>query len=653
MFGKKRKSKKILETAYPVLASYPHIAGIQAMLGNSPYTMPLVMSELVELTFDREIDRLDFSVALEIAHYINNYPMVYSHGLSRGFVEKKWGSVALFLKDVIDDGYYVQMLVDTYYISAYKETYGKQHFNHNIMIYGYDEYEEVFYVSDCFVGGRYDFNKCSFSQMEDAFIHTYRNDWINGIRLFKVKEETYVGIGYNTDYIISACRRYLTGKRSNVATYTEGRRRIDQKDRFVDGIGIYDELVSYVDDWQEDEGWRTYDIRIFYVLYDHARLFTYMTRQLMQRNQMVNAPRIYDKFRDIENRIKNLYMMVLKYNVNGSEKTRNLLKEMLMDIKAREADAIEDFMENADVTKEDMEREKKVLARPDEAGADSIFVEYDDENHWKKKNINDTVMYTNVSGACVRVAFYGTGVRINVVRKKSFGQADLYVDGEKKCTIDYSDTDGEDVVHICGSDKGYHLLRLENISKNGESINLGNMEFTCTAGGVDAVCSEARVLEFKKGIGADLIKEYEKAGYDIAGYKRKLPEYLTDVTYTFHNAITVLLINDMANDRGVKKSKGRDDRVAAYQLSDTELWIEMTVPGVAREVGFYSVDYDGLGRAMEVSVEDADSGKTLCSQKVSNFTDGVLVKFSLKGHVNVRFKRLEGPDAVLNAVWFG
>ncbi len=650
MFKKKPKSKKILEIEYPLLASYPHIAGILAMFKNNPYTLPLVLSELSELTYDKEIDRLDFSVALEIEHYMNNYPLVYSHGVSRSFVEMKWNNAISFFKDVINEEYYAIMLVDTYYISAYKDTYGKQHYFHDMMIYGYDEKEEEFYVADCFVNGKYEFTRASFAEIEASFIHTHRNDWINGIRLFKLREEPYVGIGYNADYITEACKRYLNGEKSLTSTYIEGKRRYDLDERFVDGIGIYDELINYIDDdIASTEEWRSYDIRIFYVLYDHMKMFRYMTKQLMQRNQIINAPSIYDNFLDVENRIKNLYMNVLKYNITGSEKAKKDIKEKLLDIKVREEEAIKGLIDNFEEDKEVIKQERKLIVRPDVIEADSIFVEYDEESHWKKKSLNDRTIHTDVPGAYMKTLFFGCGVKINVLKKKSYGQAMIYVDGIEKCTIDYSSDEEIVEEQILNLETGYHWIKIVNVSENGQMINVGRIEVIKQN---EETTSECRLLECKRGTGGNLIKDYGNAGYDIVGAKRKLPDYLTETNYTIHNGVTVLLIHNEADWRGVKKSMDSDDRVAAYLLRDTEMWLEITIPGKAREVGFYSVDYDNLGRKMEISVEDADTGNELYSQVVENFSEGIFIQLLMKGHIIVRFKNVEGPDAVLNAVWF-
>ncbi len=111
MFKKKPKNKKILKVKPPLISVYPHIAGVFAIFENNPYTLPLLVSELSELTYDKEIDRLDFSLALEIEQYMNNYPLVYSHGISRRFVEMKWKDAASFIKDAIDEGYYIHMLL--------------------------------------------------------------------------------------------------------------------------------------------------------------------------------------------------------------------------------------------------------------------------------------------------------------------------------------------------------------------------------------------------------------------------------------------------------------------------------------------------------------------------------------------------------------
>ncbi len=207
----------------------------------------------------------------------------------------------------------------------------------------------------------------------------------------------------------------------------------------------------------------------------------------------------------------------------------------------------------------------------------------------------------------------------------------------------------ENVYHIQGLKNGYHILKIENVSENGRTINFGGIDISRSQ---EDVVNNGRLTACEKGTGADYIKKCENTGYDIICARKKLPEYLTDMGYVIHNAINVLLISDNADERGVKKYAKSVERVAGYALCDTEFWVELTIPGAVKKISFYSVDYDYLGREMEVCVEDADTGRVLCTKEIKEFQEGVLLTFELRGHIFVRYRNVKGPDAVLNAVWF-
>lgn len=642
------KTKTLLPFTEPLLGLYPHISNIFAMYENNVYTLPPVVSELMGMVYDKELDRVDFAISLDILQYMNNYPLTYNHGISRNLVATKWKNYSEFVVDMIDEGYYVHNLLDTYYISAYGETYMREHYSHNSMIYGYDYKSKVFYLADAFEKGVYESKVATFKEINDAFINTYVGDWYDGIRLYKLKEDPFVGLGYNAEYIAEQCRNYLKGELPVSISNIEKRRRIDIPDRFTYGINIYDEMISYVKRLEHNgDTWENGDVRMFYAIFDHMNVYTYLIKQLMQRNQIVDADILYKKAVLLTEKAKKMYMNIIKYNLTGKQRVAESLITSLGEYKNEDYEFVRDFAEAIKPENVDMAYEK-AESSSEMVTADSIMMEYDDAKNWIRKTISDHAYYSDKPGAKVKCQFFGSSLKLNIVTDEKYGQAQVLVDGKEYAIIDYTK---EDEVYVKGFEIGYHTLELINLTE-GKFINIKSIE-PMVEGEYDLeYCTAAERVLYKKGTDGGLIEDYGREGYDIIGYKRNLPAYMTLCNYKIKNAINVLLMHNTADTRGVRKERGVKKNIAAYTLSDKEFSLDIVVPGKAKTVTLYMVDYDNMARSMKVIVENADTGKVYDTCDVEAFVGGALLSYRFKGHVRVRFVNMGGPDAVLSGVWF-
>ncbi len=639
---------KILDFCMPEITLYPHVANICAMYCNNPYIMPAVMSELIGMVYDKEIDRIDFSISLEIQQFIKNYPLIYSHAISRHFVAHKWKQFSLFIKDMIDEEYYVNCLLDTYYISAYPETYGKEHYMHNGIIYGYDDKNREFLVGDSFENGKYSLRKITYIEMNNAFVDTYINDWLDGILLFKLKEDPFTGIGYNTDYIAEQCEVYLSGEMPISANYIENRRRKDLNDRFIYGINIYDELAKYMEDISFDsENVQNADIRLFYAIHDHLKVYEYLVKHLMQRNQIKCADELYRKFRQLRDRIKNLYMNIMKYNISGSKKIANSISSELGEIKGEEEKSIRLFIDCLKPDDIEIEIERQKIIEPDEIYGIGVIAQYSSENAWKRRKLSDDTIFCETKDGLIKAQFFGYALDIYVLKDEKFGQADVYIDDIKIQTIDYSNLESGNIIHISGFENGYHMFKIVNTSEDGKSINFTKAVVYKR----EKEENDSDAVRCQIGKREDIIGKGKVDGQDIICEGKELPSYLNQSCYTYVKAANVLLMHRTASKRGVPRYDNNKEHIAAYALSDKEFIVDMVIPGGYKKVAFYSVDYDNLDRSMIINAM-SEEGRLYDSCEVKNYSMGVAIVYNVKGRVKFHFVNKGGPDVTLSAVYF-
>ena len=107
-----------LPFADPFLKLYPHHALAAGILQNNEHILPLLLTDYVQLVYDKDVQRMDFSVSLYIQSYIKHIPLTFQSLVPREIVEHGYKNPVEFIRTSLEHGYYVYCIVDTYYIGA-------------------------------------------------------------------------------------------------------------------------------------------------------------------------------------------------------------------------------------------------------------------------------------------------------------------------------------------------------------------------------------------------------------------------------------------------------------------------------------------------------------------------------------------------------
>ena len=181
----------------------------------------MVFNHYISLVYDKEIERADFLAGYDIEAHIMSYPLCMNHAVSRELAKRCGKNIAEFMEACIEEDYYIHCLVDTYYIHAYEETCGASHFMHNILLYGYDGQNRIFYAADCFTEGKYSFAKIPYEEFEHGFTIS-GFDWLEGIRLIKKREAPHIGIWYDIPHLKEQINYYIKGSYVSSPVYVDG-----------------------------------------------------------------------------------------------------------------------------------------------------------------------------------------------------------------------------------------------------------------------------------------------------------------------------------------------------------------------------------------------------------------------------------------------
>jgi ELWxxDGT repeat protein len=146
---------------------------------------------------------------------------------------------------------------------------------------------------------------------------------------------------------------------------------------------------------------------------------------------------------------------------------------------------------------------------------------------------------------------------------------------------------------------------------------------------------------------------YGKDGYDVFNSAQSLPSYAalnipsSVQTYTWAPNPTA--------GNALQDSPGSAARIAACDYSNNPGFtfnLDLT-DGKTHQVALYVLDWDFQHRAETIQITDANTGKVLESQNVSNFTGGKYLVWKLSGDVNITLTNAGGLNEVMSGIFFG
>ena len=142
---------------------------------------------------------------------------------------------------------------------------------------------------------------------------------------------------------------------------------------------------------------------------------------------------------------------------------------------------------------------------------------------------------------------------------------------------------------------------------------------------------------------------YGADGYSLVGGSQKMPSY---ATLTAQNESNWTWVASTSDPRALQGISAATTASTWYNTPSFSLDVNMT-DGQSHQMALYALDWDLKGRAETIQIVDANSGSTLNSQSVTNFSNGIYLVWAISGHVKVNVTVTGGPNAVISGVFFG
>lgn len=336
--------KKVLPVNYPMITTYTQHAHLLSILSNYECTYPWIFSNYIQLYINEDYKHnwgdFYFPFPYELRPS-DTCKWIFTQKIHRDIVHSKWESIINFIIECINSNNYVHTMINYFYVPLIPY-YNKVHFNHDILIFGYDLNEEVLYVSDFFDGGKYSYAKISFSDFSRAF-STYslakKRDYLNEM-VYLYKFNPKCDYKFNTKNISNSIKAYLY---NTIPEYWDSYNR-DNREDIVFGMEIYTTLKNYIMR-KKSSCESDIDIRPFYMLYDHKKIMLLRLKYLYEHEyyKNYNSENIIG-FTKIESQAKNVVTLIIKYNITKNNSILDKVTNTLNIIENNEKNILKQYI---------------------------------------------------------------------------------------------------------------------------------------------------------------------------------------------------------------------------------------------------------------------------------------------------------------------
>lgn len=122
------------------------------------------------------------------ANPINNISLFDHQIIKMDLLKESKLGILEFTKLMLKEDYYITNTLDEFYIES-RSSYNQRHFEHGILIYGYDDYQQQVYTAGYDKTGHFSYHTMSYKTYILAFENTRRNSRISCFRRNNTKYE--------------------------------------------------------------------------------------------------------------------------------------------------------------------------------------------------------------------------------------------------------------------------------------------------------------------------------------------------------------------------------------------------------------------------------------------------------------------------------
>lgn len=330
----------VLSHTVPTIVTYPDYTNLFFALGDHPEVQQWLLFRTIGLM--RKWDPNTYGMIVNYYDTANLWyctpaeacPYIFTQFIDESVLKGMRETLAPFLVSQIKRGYYINLCVDNYELTCYRY-YRQQHFNHSILLYGYDTIQETFNIAGFINGTGFDLHTVSFAEVSAAMLQKSEDENKQGL-FFRYNDSNEIAIGtsycsflhpYNMsdEYLFNEIRQYENETRYPVAS-----------DLYM-GLRVYDLYKRYCLYLSErcEESSSVFK-QALQVVYSHKIILKQVYLHLC-RSRTVN-PQILQDLDELINGFLIARNSLLKYSIgNQMYKAKEIIQKLvLLEQKERE-----------------------------------------------------------------------------------------------------------------------------------------------------------------------------------------------------------------------------------------------------------------------------------------------------------------------------
>jgi hypothetical protein len=147
---------------------------------------------------------------------------------------------------------------------------------------------------------------------------------------------------------------------------------------------------------------------------------------------------------------------------------------------------------------------------------------------------------------------------------------------------------------------------------------------------------------------------YGQAGSVIIGVSDGGQQLPAGVQVTPTNADPYNWADSTDDPRALQQDASGSDRIAACWYAADTFSVAITIPdGQSYQMAVYVLDWDRLQRAEDLRILNTATGKTLNTQTLTSFVNGVYLVWRVRGQITLQVTNHTGPiNAVISGIFF-
>lgn len=230
-----------------------------------------------------------------------------------------------FIINSLERNLYTILMIDRFYMKEYPIEYNTSHVPHEVMVYGYDLNQNVFFICDNRTHGKYERFKCSITSFEQAYIHFDRDtDHDFDHHLFQIMAKKPIAYDFNLEQVKKSMNQYLSSE-VLMSMVPNG----------VFGIQSIDVAIEYLEMLKKRD--IQFQIKTMHLLWDHKKCMTQRLNYLIDQCYIKeDTSRISKEYQEIENKMLLSRNSLIKYFLSGNKKIIDQTQNLLESIKMKE-----------------------------------------------------------------------------------------------------------------------------------------------------------------------------------------------------------------------------------------------------------------------------------------------------------------------------